>query len=394
MGTIVRGLFLIIWWVLVGVLGWFILGWVNSFKEKHTLRKLLLAIGIVGGLWIGWVFVVAPIFLNPILLYTDPSLHNLLRFLVGAGIPIILIAVWVKKCVRQVGTTTMPLQAVLLTFGRPVDVLPLGLHWRFWPFQTFRLLPLAQYKFPYRLPKIYSQETINDALPKGLSSRPIEGQATLYLQFPDAEREYLYGFPGEAPRMVPGKELILRGYNRYPPIDFLREGAGERLGRHLQDTVLGGVRQVMAGVDHQGIRLEKAFIEDGVKGYLLAEPGNPLHEMCIPGDCMDVEISILNLVAPAGQTELDLAARETAWRQGEATTTKATHDGLAAVIKAQHDAQAMQAVRAEIEATLQGLINRGVSQDVAALMVAGSVQGQQISFQEITNLAMLRWMRS
>lgn len=295
---------------------------------------------------------------------------------------IIVLAVliyWLRICLQQIGSAEVPSQAVLTRFARSIDAVRTGLHFRLHPVETFKEFPTGLWIMLFRITKgLYSKEA------GSLSSQPIVVTVGVYLRFPRVNRLYRFPLPKEeierrypglaldegglkeglAWCLISGRELLVRHlYYRLPVPDPMKATVDD-LGKFFEPGVLGALRQVLSTKTHLQQRVEKAEIEKEVKAYLVSEIGNPFYECGIPPECLDIEITMLEL---PDETAKAFMAPELAKKGAEA----AVHE------------------KSAITERLGAYIDKGVDKEVAALIVGG-MTGEGMTFEQLRDLKILQ----
>lgn len=275
--------------------------------------------------------------------FTNLVVGSILTVAVG----LVLLSSW-----RQVGSATKPVYGVVTNFGKPVRVVGPGRHLVLPWYRIEREFPTRQHSFPY---EVEVNTHPNEA--EGLGRQLIKAQVTLYLRWPNPEKEYEV-VPGEDP--ISGSELLMGAFFTVP-VDFDDDGYVNDLWQHLRGAVKEAVMAQMSGRDYQQCLEEWEGIEEGVKNLLHAEVSNPIPDMGIPRELLD--FSIENVALPDRLVAV-LAELEDARRKGEAAEEKARHEGEA--VRLQADGQA-KAASMRMSAVTEG----GGSPNVAAALVMG-----------------------
>jgi len=327
----------------------------TGIENKGSLYVIAVTLAVVWALWAGliWYFVLGPIWSE-----LPEETPDILKRLIELAAYILLPALvsWRRFMRSHIRTLEADQEMVLMRHGVLVDVRKAGRHVLVPFVEKGVVLPLNGYDLPYDIIRVYSKEVDSDE--KDVAGNPIPylgsqafvGKVALHFFFPQVTTNYtIYKMDGTGEEKKSGKDLIKEGFPRYPDIDWESERAAEELREYLRATVLGSIRQQMARRTHQECRRDKEKIEEGAKKYLLSEPGNPLREMRIPAECLDLEITLLEMPGPRGDTEVMLARREAALREGQANQERAEGDRQAAIRKAQGEAEAIR-LKAEAEA--------------------------------------------
>lgn len=325
---------------------------------KKYLKQIFLA-----GIVIGALIAVK----KPIVVLPEIFGITAISWVVAEGLVFLGLGIWLKKCLRQIGTIEVPSQAVLTRFAKPIDAMGPGLYFCFFPFEKFKKFPTGQYCANYEITEgLYSKE-------KGkLKKQPLQVDITVYFRFPKVDR--LYSFPvreitktGQKGKLVwkrvSGRDLLMKLYSRLPIKDLTTPEAVDQLGRHFEKGIMGATRHVMAKKNSQECTEEKATIEEEMKTYLLEEEGNPFFECGLPKECLDIELPKVKL---PDETEKAYIKPELAMKNAEA---------------AKHEQTA-------IRRRLTAYTNAGVSNDIAALAVGG-VQGKGMTTEQIRDLVIL-----
>jgi len=303
--------------------------------------------------------------------------------LVGVGLAILISFLWLKKCFRRVGAE-IPSQGVITRFGKPIDAVPAGLCFIFWPFENIREFPTGEYSMRFRIAEgLYSKEE------EGLSSQPMEVEVNLYLRFPRIDREYTFLVweeevrPGEEGKIyrerkrveerVRGKELLMRAYYRLPFDPKTMKT--EQLGKFVEGAVMGAVRHVMSAKNYIQCRQEQPEIAKKIKEYLLSEEGNPFFEIGIPKECLDIEIVKVKFLE-----EMERKFIEPEMRKKEAEAAEAEKKRIETLAEAE---------KKRIELVTKAYVEQGVSPEIAALL-AGEVTGKGMSIEQLRDLAIVK----
>jgi regulator of protease activity HflC (stomatin/prohibitin superfamily) len=214
-------------------------------------------------------------------------------------------------------------------------------------------------------------------------AQPLTLDIALYMRWPEPAVEYEFGGTIGTKN---GTDLLKCAYYYLPralrnpdQTDYI-----DVLGRFLENAVIGGVKVVVGRRNHLDARQQNQAMEEDVKTYLLSEPGNPFKDLGIPPQCLDIELT--KVVFPA-DTAQALRDRELARRSGEARVTTATHDGKARVVAAKHRKEASSDEAEATRKLLQAHLDKGVSPEVAALIVSGGVGGEGMSIEQLRDLA-------
>ena len=346
-------------------------------KISWLTMEILLFLGFLG-LWIWPKKYLKQIFLagiaigvliaikNPLIVFSGTLWLSAISWVVAEGVVLLGLGVWLKKCLTQIGTIEVPCQAVLTRFGRSVDAVPPGLHFRLYPFETFKEFPTGQYTFNYSIREgLYSKEQ------RKLKSQPLEVDVVMYLRFPRVDRPYKFPERArlkdeeEAPwEEMTGRELLVKHtYPRLPVKDLKATDAVDRLGMFFEKGVISGVRHVMSGKNSKKCKEDNQDIEEELKVYLLQEEGNPFFECGFPKECLDIELPKVKL---PDETEKAYIKPELAMKDAEA---------------AEHEQTA-------ISRRLAAYTGAGVSSDIAAFAVGG-VQGKGMTTEQIRDLVIL-----
>ena len=296
----------------------------------------------------------APILIPPDLMVLLPrasQVKELLAIALEIAIVVVL-AVWLKRCLVQVGSVEVPAQAVLARFGRPIDAVGPGLYFCFKPFERFKIFPTGQYFFNFLITEgLYTKES------GGLSSQPLKVAATIYLRFPRVDRNYRFPIRDAAGNIVwegtSGHNLLMHHlYFRLPIRDLMATDTVDKLGVFFERGVMGGLRHVMSGKTSKQCKEEKPSIEAETANYLLTETGNPFFECGLPKECVDLEITQVKL---PDETEKAYIEPELAQKRAEAAV---------------HEKESIQLIVAAYK-------DAGVSPDIAGILVAGIVGGRE-----------------
>ncbi len=282
---------------------------------------------------------------------------------------IVFMGFWLLKCVRQVGTTDTPVQAVKTRFAKPDKAVPSGLCFILWPFEGLKLFPTGQYDLSYQILRgLYSKKSGE------MSSQRMEVKIGVYFRWPRVDREYSFPVPVSEQETSPkeqlatnwgrvlGKELLLKAYYRLPIKNLLKADI-EEFGKFFENTVLGAVRHRMSERTSEECRESQPEIEEEIKNYLLSEEGNPFFEVGIPKECLDIELSSVKFPDET----------EKAWEKPE--------------IKAR-EAEAAMSEKKAISLRLEAYIEKGVSKEIAGLIVGG-VEGQAMTIEQLRDLKIL-----
>lgn len=291
---------------------------------------------------------------------------------------IVFIGFWLLKCVKQVGTTDTPAQAVKTRFAKPDKAVPSGLCFILWPIERLKLFPTSLYKLTYLILKgLYSKKS------EEMSSQRMEVKIGVYFRWPRVDREYSFPIseeeaektilPDEQPvtrglkkgfvwGRILGKELLLKAYYRIPVMNLMKVDI-EELGKFFENTVIGAARHQMSERTSKECKEKQPKIEEQIKNHLLSEEGNPFFELGIPKECLDIEL--LSVKFPD--------ETEKAWEKPE--------------IKAR-EAEAAESEKKAISLRLEAFIEKGVPKEIAGLIVGG-VEGQAMTIEQLRDLKIL-----
>lgn len=301
---------------------------------------------------------------------------------VGISVAFLIVIFWVRKWIKQVGTTELPTQAVITRFAEPIDAVGLGLVSIISPFESLKEFPTRQYMMNYCITEgLYSKADEE----KGFRSLVMIVDLSVYFRFARVDRMYSFPMPiedvkkilGKDERLslkglseglawgrVSGKELLIKAYYRLP-IKNPKEAKLEEFGKFFEGAVEGGLRHVMGVKNHKECKEEKPIIEEEIKNYLLSGEGNPFFECGIPKECLDIELKGVKFSEGVEQS----------WQAPEIAMKRA---------------MAAKSERKRIKEITKGYIGVGVSPNVAGLLTGGVVEGKGMSFEQLRDLAIFQ----
>ncbi|MCH8741355.1 SPFH domain-containing protein [Patescibacteria group bacterium] len=219
-----------------------------------------------------WLSVVIALFILALTLITVGIVigdYGYLMTFFGALL-LVLLAFWIRRCFRKVGSLESPARAVRVRWGKPRDVLEAGLHIIWWPVDDLVVYPTKQYLVDITCTKVHSKkdEKHDTAL--------MTVELSVYFAWP--------GLKDEAYDLI-------ESFKRAPtPAGGFAEDT-ELYTAFFTPTIDDAVRNVMATHNHEDCRQEKEKIEREIKDYLLDEEGNPFKEASLPKDKVDVAIT-------------------------------------------------------------------------------------------------------
>lgn len=183
---------------------------------------------------------------------------------------LVLLAFWIPRCFRKVGSLGTPARAVRVRWGKPRDVLEAGFHIVWWPIEDLVVYPTKQYLLDITCTKVHSKkdEQYDTAL--------MTVEISIYFAWPGLEDENCD---------------LVESFKRAPtPTGDFAEDT-ELYTAFFSPTVDDAVRNIMATHNHEECRQKKQEIEEKIKDYLLDEEGNPFKEASLPKDKFDVAIT-------------------------------------------------------------------------------------------------------
>ena len=269
---------------------------------------------------------------------------------------LIAIGLYVKKCLVQISTTTMegadvPVEAVIMAWGRAYKVVGQGLYWLWWP----------KYKVGLLIPTVARVLRINDIdvhtktqTRRGESTKPIVVQVAIHLTLPKSTREYqveadkvpsvwqdcvsrIVTVGQKQVAILSGKVLLLKHLYYALAPDKLFDS--NLMAGFFKNAIVDGVRAEMVRHAYTNNRQDKTRIEKNIKEYFLTDPSNLFVKCGIPPENLDV--SILSL-SSTDEVEHSLYAEEIATIEGKA-----------------------------LQKEMDALSRAGVEKNIAALLVRG-----------------------
>lgn len=333
-----------------------------------SLKTVFRGLGAIWLLIVGWVLI------PPLL---DGNFEGVLWRLVVLAPCTLLIFYGMGAWVRIGMDGDEPYWAVIAQFGRPADAKLPGIYFR--PLHVFEQVvrfPTGQKTMWFTTSEAWTKEEGNR------QAQPLTVDIALYMRWPKPGESYDFG--GGTTKN--GSDMLKEAYYYLPRAlrnpdrpDYI-----DVLGRFLERAVIGAVKVVIAQQNHLAARQQNQAMEVLMKNYLLSEPGNPFRDLGIPSECFDIELP--RVVFPP-DTAKALRDNELAGRAGEARETAAKHDGEARKITAVHRKEASADEAEAISALLQAHLDKGVSPEVAALIVSGGVEGEGMSIEQLRDLA-------
>jgi regulator of protease activity HflC (stomatin/prohibitin superfamily) len=344
---------------------------------------------------LAWILTAIGIALSPIVVGIFSKISWWL-LLIGETAIVVMLVLWLKKCLRQVGAE-IPSQAILTRFARPVDALPTGLYFIFWPFEDLIEYPTGQYALGFRISTgLYSKEE------KGLASQPMEVEVYVYFRFPRVDKQYTFllsdkeferlekkglvekisageetsvkkVLPGFIMARVWGKYLLME--HTYYRLPFKGKPKTENLGKFFEGGVIDAVRKVMSEKNYKQCREEQEKISKEIKKYLSTTPGNPFLECGIPAEALAIAITKVRF-PPAMEERFYLPEL----RKREAEAAKSEKERT--ITLAEGEKERINKVTAEY-------IKQGISPEIAG-MLTGGVEGKAMTFDQLRDLAIFQ----
>ena len=313
---------------------------------------------------IAWLLIVAWVILLPAREENWEAAITLLFILT----PITFALFWFMGSFVRIGMEgEEPYWAVIARFGRPIEAVLPGMYFRpLWIVERVVLFPTGQKTMWFTTTEAWTME-LGDR-----QAQPLALDIAVYMRWPKPGVNY--DFDGGT-KVINGSDLLKDAYYYLPRAlrNPDRSDYIDVLGRFLENAVIGGVKVVVGRRDHLDARQKNQEMEEEIKDYLLSELGNPFHDLGIAPECLDIELTKVIFPEETGKA---LREKELARRSGEALVETSKHRKEAS----ENDAETTRAL-------LTVHLDKGVSPEVAAMIVSRSTGGEAMTVEKLRDLA-------